>query len=60
MVNLAHGDFIMLGAFGAWLIFSKLNMNPLWSIPIEIVVFMIKAIMGLLNIMVKSILKAKI
>jgi len=41
MVNLAHGDFIMLGAFGAWLIFNKLDINPLWSIPVEIVVFMI-------------------
>jgi len=41
MVNLAHGDFVMLGAFGAWLIFSKLNINPLWAIPVEILVFMI-------------------
>ncbi|MGC8502810.1 branched-chain amino acid ABC transporter permease [Desulfurella sp.] len=41
MVNLAHGDFIMLGAFGAWLAFSKLNMNPLLAIPIEIFIFII-------------------
>lgn len=41
MVNLAHGDFIMLGAFGAWLIFSKLNINPLWAIPIEVLIFII-------------------
>lgn len=41
MVNLAHGDFIMLGAFGAWLIFSKLNVNPLWAIPIEVLIFII-------------------
>lgn len=39
MINLAHGDFLMLGAFGAYLIFNKIGVNPLWSIPIELLIF---------------------
>ncbi len=39
IINLAHGDFLMLGAYGAFYIYHLLGWNPLWAIPIELVVF---------------------
>ncbi len=40
IINLAHGDFLMLGAYGAFYIYHLLGWNPLWAIPIELVVFL--------------------
>ena len=39
MINLAHGDFIMLGAFLAFWLFHLFGINPLLVIPIATAVF---------------------
>ncbi|WP_338055141.1 branched-chain amino acid ABC transporter permease [Sulfobacillus harzensis] len=39
MVNLAHGDFVMLGAYGAYVAYSTSHINPLITILAEIVAF---------------------
>ncbi len=39
MVNLAHGDFVMLGAYGAYVAYSTSHINPLITILVEIVAF---------------------
>ncbi len=36
MINLAHGQFIMLGGFGAYLLTSRFGLNPLAGIPLAI------------------------
>lgn len=36
IINLAHGQFIMLGGFGAYLVVQDLGLNPLFGIPLAI------------------------
>lgn len=36
IINLAHGQFIMLGGFGAYLLSRDLGLNPLFGIPLAI------------------------
>jgi branched-chain amino acid transport system permease protein len=36
MINLAHGQFIMLGGFGAYLLTHYLHLNPIFGIPLAI------------------------
>ncbi len=40
LINLAHGDFLMLGAFLAYGLYTVAGLNPLYAIPAEVVVFM--------------------
>src|SRR5437016_11087107 len=35
VVNVAHGEFIMLGAYGAYFLNLYLGFNPLLSVPID-------------------------
>lgn len=37
MINLAHGQFIMLGGFGAYLLANNLGLNPIFGVPLAIV-----------------------
>ncbi len=37
MINLAHGEFIMLGGFGAYVVYQDLNINPALGVPLAIV-----------------------
>ena len=37
MINLAHGQFIMLGGFGAYVLYRDLHLNPIFGIPLAIV-----------------------
>lgn len=39
IVNLAHGDFLMLGAYAAFWLFVLLGLNPLASVPVAAVAF---------------------
>lgn len=39
IVNLAHGDFVMLGAYGAYVAYTSSHVNPLITILVEIVAF---------------------
>lgn len=34
VLNIAHGEFIVLGAFGAWILYSSFNISPLISLVI--------------------------
>jgi len=36
MINLAHGQFVVLGGFGAWLVYQDLNLNPAFGILLAI------------------------
>lgn len=45
VINLAHGEFVMLGAYSAWFLQNYLGLGILFSIPL---VFLIVAILGLL------------
>jgi branched-chain amino acid transport system permease protein len=40
VVNLAHGDFLMLGAFFAFWLFASYGMNPLWAGPLVFALFL--------------------
>ena len=37
MINLAHGQFVMLGGFGAYMLYRHLGLNPLSGIPLAII-----------------------
>jgi branched-chain amino acid transport system permease protein len=39
IVNLAHGDFLMLGGVTAWLLFSMLGVHPLGAVAVVVVAF---------------------
>src|SRR5215469_9207856 len=41
IVNLAHGDFLMLGAFLAFWLFNLFAFNPLVTIPIAFALFLV-------------------
>jgi branched-chain amino acid transport system permease protein len=36
IINLAHGQFIVLGGYAAWLLSSRFGLNPLWAIPLSV------------------------
>jgi branched-chain amino acid transport system permease protein len=37
MINLAHGQFIMLGGFGAYVLYHQAHINPIFGIPLAII-----------------------
>ncbi|TAM76302.1 branched-chain amino acid ABC transporter permease [bacterium] len=41
IVNLAHGDFLMLGGYGAYIVFTDFHVNPLITLLVEIVIFVL-------------------
>lgn len=58
IVNLAHGDFVMLGAFGAYLGYHALGINPLLVMVAELVLFLLVGI-ALYYGIVPSLLKSE-
>ncbi|WP_374624353.1 branched-chain amino acid ABC transporter permease [Pandoraea sp.] len=36
IINLAHGQFIVLGSYAAWLVSQHFGLNPLWAIPLSV------------------------
>jgi branched-chain amino acid transport system permease protein len=58
IVNLAHGDFLMLGAFLAFWLFTLFAVNPVSSIPIAFAVFLIAGL-PLYYLLVPRLLRAK-
>ncbi|WP_206957622.1 branched-chain amino acid ABC transporter permease [Trinickia acidisoli] len=37
IINLAHGQFIVLGGYAAWLVSQRFGLNPLWGIPLSVI-----------------------
>src|SRR3974377_809552 len=58
IVNLAHGDFLMLGAFLAFWLFALFTLNPTLTIPIAFVIFTAVGL-PLYYLLVPRLLKAK-
>jgi branched-chain amino acid transport system permease protein len=57
LVNLAHGDLTVLPAYAALMIVNAMRFNPLYSIPITMVIMFVVGYLlqrGLLNLVVKS------
>src|ERR1700748_3774802 len=45
IVNLAHGDFLMLGAFVAFGIVTLIGIDPLFAVPLAFVIFLIAGLL---------------
>ena len=58
IVNLAHGDFLMLGAFLAYWLFTLFAINPVPAIPIVFAVFLVVGF-PLYSLLVPRLLQAK-
>src|SRR3984893_14921654 len=58
IVNLAHGDFLMLGAFLAFWLFSLFAINPVPTIPVAFLVFLLVGF-PLYYLFVPRLLRAK-
>jgi len=58
IVNLAHGDFLMLGAFMAFWMFRLYDVNPVLAVPAVFVVFSIVAL-PLYYLLVPRLLKSR-
>jgi branched-chain amino acid transport system permease protein len=58
IVNLAHGDFLMLGAFLAFWLFTLFSVNPVPTVAIAFVVFVVVGL-PLYYLLVPRLLRAK-
>jgi branched-chain amino acid transport system permease protein len=58
IVNLAHGDFLMLGAFLAYWLFTLFSLNPVPAVAIAFVVFVVVGL-PLYYLLVPRLLRAK-
>ena len=57
IVNLAHGAFIMLGAYASWYLFTYANIDPFLGLPITAAVMFALGYgiqRGLLNLVVRA------
>lgn len=58
IVNLAHGDFLMLGAFLAFWLFTLFSLNPVAAVPIAFATFLVVGL-PLYYLLVPRLLRAK-
>ena len=58
IVNLAHGDFLMLGAFLAFWLFNLFTVNPIVAVPVAFVLFLVLGL-PLYYLLVPRLLAAK-
>jgi branched-chain amino acid transport system permease protein len=58
IVNLAHGDFLMLGAFLAFWLFNLLAFNPVVAIPVALLLFFVLGL-PLYYVLVPRLLQAR-
>ena len=57
IINLAHGAFIMLGAYVAWQLFVSFHLDPLLSVPLAFVALFVLGYLlqrGLVNRVVRA------
>ena len=57
IVNLAHGAFIMLGAYGSWYLYNRARIDPFVGLPImAVLMFALGYVLqrGLLNLVVRA------
>jgi branched-chain amino acid transport system permease protein len=57
IVNLAHGAFIMLGAYSSWYLYSYLHIDPFIGLPITAVIMFVLGYVlqrGLLNLVIRA------
>jgi len=57
IVNLAHGAFIMLGAYSSWYLYSYLHIDPFIGLPITaVIMFVVGYVLqrGLLNLVIRA------
>jgi branched-chain amino acid transport system permease protein len=40
ILNIAHGEFLMLGAYLTWMVQSSLGISPLWMVPVSFALLM--------------------
>jgi branched-chain amino acid transport system permease protein len=40
ILNIAHGEFLMLGAYLTWMMQTTFNLSPLWMLPVSFVLLM--------------------
>ncbi len=58
LINLAHGDFLMLGAFLAYGLYTLAGLNPLFAIPAELLLFVLLGVI-LYYVIVPRLLAAR-
>ena len=58
IVNLAHGDFLMLGAFLAFWLFTLYDLNPVPAVPVAFALFLLAGL-PLYFLLVPRLLAAK-
>lgn len=58
IVNLAHGDFLMLGAFGAFWLFNLTHLNPIATVFLALILFTALGV-PLYYLLVPRLLRAK-
>jgi len=57
IVNLAHGSFIMLGAYCSWLLFQRLHVDPFLGLPLTAAILFALGYLvqrGVLNLIVRA------
>ena len=40
ILNIAHGEFLMVGAFLTWMVQTQLGLSPLWMVPVSFVLLL--------------------
>src|SRR5574343_1772333 len=40
ILNIAHGEFLMVGAFLTWMVQTSFGLSPLWMIPVSFALLM--------------------
>lgn len=41
ILNIAHGEFLMLGAFLTWMVQAQFGLSPLWMVPISFAILLV-------------------
>ena len=50
ILNIAHGEFLMLGAYLTWMMQTTFNLSPLWMLPVSFVLLMALGLVRMVRI----------